>query len=75
MCLFIFFFFFFLNLEVNLRNNEQDDVVAAKLTILKKKLNEVGINGDSCTPGQHDHLLCPQVRVQGFLFDHSFSLS
>lgn len=47
---------------VNLCKNEQDPVVAANLTILKKKLDTVGLNIDSCTPGQHSKMLCPQCQ-------------
>lgn len=47
---------------VRLCNNKQDDVVSANLTILKKKLETIGIDGDSCITGQHNHLLCPQCQ-------------
>lgn len=40
---------------------EKQLVDQKQLMILKQKLQEIGIDGSKCTPGQHRGLICPSV--------------
>ncbi|XP_057812242.1 primase homolog protein-like isoform X2 [Salvia miltiorrhiza] len=45
-----------------------------KLMILRKKLQEIGIDGSSCTPGRYNGLVCPSCKG-GDSHEKSLSLS
>lgn len=55
---------FFVVNGVDVATLEKPLVDQKQLMILKQKLQEIGIDGSKCTPGQHHGLLCP--RVCGF---------
>ncbi|KAL2538981.1 putative mitochondrial DNA helicase twinkle [Forsythia ovata] len=46
---------------VVLENPEQQVLDSEKLRILKQKLEDIGIDGDACKPGQYSNLICPIV--------------
>lgn len=41
-----------------------------QLSILRKKLGHLGIDGSLCVPGQHNHLLCPMVYDFFYFFTY-----
>ncbi|GMH26054.1 hypothetical protein Nepgr_027897 [Nepenthes gracilis] len=47
---------------VNLEGSEETTDYSARLNILIKKLEELGISGRACLPGQYHHLLCPRCN-------------
>lgn len=47
---------------VSLENIEQDVVNSTELRLLRAKLEKLGLNAESCMPGQHNHLLCPMCK-------------
>ncbi|KAA8514786.1 hypothetical protein F0562_017965 [Nyssa sinensis] len=44
------------------KHQEEETVNMAKLRGLKQKAEILGINCDSCKPGQYTHLICPKCR-------------
>ncbi|XP_068654286.1 twinkle homolog protein, chloroplastic/mitochondrial-like [Aristolochia californica] len=52
---------------------EDETRVAARLSVLKKRLEAEGISCGTCKPGQYDHMLCPQC-AGGDAKERSFSL-
>ena len=47
--------------DVNVETLEKQFVDEKKLVMLKQKLQEIGIDGSSCKPGQYNGLVCPSV--------------
>lgn len=47
--------------QFSVHGGESEVKSLRKLDILRRKLEELGIELDTFTPGQHNHLLCPMV--------------
>ncbi|XP_047941662.1 twinkle homolog protein, chloroplastic/mitochondrial-like [Salvia hispanica] len=48
--------------DVNVETLEKQFVDEKKLVMLKQKLQEIGIDGSSCKPGQYNGLVCPSCK-------------
>lgn len=44
-----------------LENPLDEALISTQLNVLRKKLEELDIDTESCVPGQTNHLLCPMV--------------
>ena len=53
---------------VSLETGEEDVIDSAELRFLRVKLEKLGLNSESCMPGQYNGLICPMVSLQECCF-------
>ncbi|XP_059667592.1 primase homolog protein-like isoform X2 [Cornus florida] len=59
--------------SVKVENHEEEETsTLAKMRVLKQNIERLGINYDSCTPGQYNNFICPKCKG-GQLMERSLS--